>query len=466
MSGLPDLDRWVAIVERRLGLACDAWQRERLGRLLERRRAELEAAASIDAPWERLPAALRRAIAEELTIGETYFFREAAQIEAAVGFAIPERARAAGGRPVRVLSAGCSSGEELYSIAMLLSERGTGGTSAEVVLHGIDVSAAAVQLARRGQYSAWSLRAAPEAARARWFRAKGDQYEMDPALRRGVTFEERNLLDPDQAFWAPGSYDIIFCRNLFIYFSDRAIRAALDQLAGALSPGGFLMVASSESVRGLSDAFEPIYVGDALCHRRRDDKAPAARPRATPAPAPAQAPAAEHWLEAIRRSSERIAALLPGDRPAAPRAPALASAGGAGLDPEIALAAAAILSEEGRLPEAAAICERLLEGGAPVAGAHYLLGLCREHEGSAARAAEHHREAVRIDAGFALAWLRLGILARRAGDHAGARRAMEQAAARLAQEPESRIARFGSGFRRDALLELCREELKALGGAR
>lgn len=464
MRGSPDLDRWVALVEQRLGLACDTWQRERLGSLLQRRRADIEAAAAIDAPWERLPSGLRRAIAEELTIGETYFFREAAQIEAVAGFAIPERARASGGRPVRILSAGCSSGEELYSVAMLLAERGADGTSADVALHGIDVSAAAVQQARRGQYSAWSLRALPEAARARWFRAKGDQHEIDPALRRGVSFEERNLLEPDQAFWAPGSFDIILCRNLFIYFSDRAIRAALDQLAGALSPGGFLLVASSESVRGLSDAFEPFYVGDALCHRRRDGRAPAARPRATPAPA--RAPAAEHWYEAIRRSSERIAALLPGDLTAAPRAPIEVKAGGVGLDPELALGAAAILSEEGRLSEAAAICERLLQGGAPVAGAHYLLGLCREHEGSAARAAEHHREAVRIDGSFAMAWLRLGILARRAGDRAGARRAMEQAAARLAEEPESRIARFGSGFRRDALLELCREELKALGGAR
>jgi chemotaxis protein methyltransferase CheR len=136
------------------------------------------------------------------------------------------------------------------------------------------------------------------------------------------------------------------------------------------------------------------------------------------------------------------------------------------VDPDVELLTAVIYCNQGLFSEAERICVEATGDDARGATAHYLLGLCREHEGDRRRAMEHHARAIRLDPSFAMPHLHLGLLARRAGDARTARAEMKLAADLVARERPDRILLFGGGFHRNALLELCRAELRACGEAR
>ena len=125
---------------------------------------------------------------------------------------------------------------------------------------------------------------------------------------------------------------------------------------------------------------------------------------------------------------------------------------------------AVLLTNHGRINESEEVCRRLLALDELNAGAHYLMALCREHDGDANRAIEHGLTAIYLDPGFAMPHLHLGILAKRSGDNVSAQRELGKARVLLASEDASRILLFGGGFSRDALLQLCRMQLTAAGG--
>jgi chemotaxis protein methyltransferase CheR len=133
-------------------------------------------------------------------------------------------------------------------------------------------------------------------------------------------------------------------------------------------------------------------------------------------------------------------------------------------DPDALLLRAVLLTNHGRVNESEEVCRRLLALDELNAGAHYLMALCREHEGDTDRAIEHGLTSIYLDPSFAMPHLHLGILAKRAGDTVGAQRELGKARVLLASEDASRILLFGGGFSRDALLQLCRMQLTAAGG--
>ena len=135
-------------------------------------------------------------------------------------------------------------------------------------------------------------------------------------------------------------------------------------------------------------------------------------------------------------------------------------------EPDALLLRAILLTNSGQLDEAEEACRRLLDLDDLNAGAHYVMALCREYAGDAASAVEHDKTAIYLDAGFAMPHLHLGLAARRAGDDVSARHELSQALVLLAREDASRLLLFGGGFSRDALLSLCRSELRAIGGDR
>jgi chemotaxis protein methyltransferase CheR len=410
------------------------------------------------------------------------------------------------GAPLRVLSAGCASGEEAYTVGMFARERGVG---ARLRITGIDVNPAVVARARRGRYSAWSLRATPHEARERWFERDGAEFILSAEIRRMAAFEERNLLDEDPAFWAPHAFDVIFCRNVLIYFSREAMQATIARFARALAPGGLLFLGDAENLRGISHDFHLQHTHDTFYYSVREALAAAPRPvaaRATPAVAdafPAVAlPADESWVDAIHEAADRIARLArtnhaPAAAPATPRAappaPPAPTAAADGIvaatlllrqeryaeamtvldglgpdthdDPDVQLLRAGLCVNQGDLDEARRTCGRLLELDELNAGAHYLLALCDEHAGDLASAAEHDRVAAYLDATFAMPRLHLGRLARRRGDLETARAELSRALDLLAREETTRVLLFGGGFGRDVLSQLARAELRACGEA-
>lgn len=185
---------------------------------------------------------LRRLI-ESLLVHESYFFRELPALEALVDRylvgVVRQRGRA------RVWSAACSAGEEPYTLAMLLEERGL-ADSVEVV--GTDLSTAALARAASGRYSRRALRDGfPAELAAKYLEVSPQGVIVAPRIRAAVGFERLNLLD-NVAIARLGMFDAILCRNVFIYFRDERVRAVVDRLTESLVPGGLLAVGVSESL--------------------------------------------------------------------------------------------------------------------------------------------------------------------------------------------------------------------------
>jgi chemotaxis protein methyltransferase CheR len=500
-SGL--VERFRAIVARRLGLQFEdaklGWLGDVLRRRVESKRqvgelylAQLES----DAAPDELAA-----LAQELTVAETYFFRSIDQFRALQEQVLPERLCAqAARRCLRILSAGCASGEEAYSIAMALHGL-LPDPSWKVSIHAVDLNPAMIEKARRARYTAWSLRETPAALRERWFRPDGCEVVVDDAVRAAVIFEERNINVDDTEFWRPGTFDVVFCRNVLMYFTPQGAQAAVVRIARSLAPGGILFLGHAETLRGLSQDFHLRHTHGTFYYQRKDAVEPVpagglqARAFATGAAESALTVAGiergDSWVEAIGKAAERIRALTeqPADRPRRTAVPAARGwhlgraldlfrqerfADALGLmqalpaestrDPDMLLLHAVLLVHRGQLDQAEETCHRLLAIDGLNAGAHFVLALCREGAGDHAGAADRDQVAVYLDPAFAMPRLHLGLLARRAGDHEAVRRELQQALALLEREDASRLLLFGGGFDRGALLSLCRAELRAIGG--
>jgi len=499
------LDRLRAAVSSRLGLQLEDSNVEPLATLASER-VEAGAARSGDAYVRAVEAGEPvelKAIAARVTVGETYFFRNANDLAAFSGEVLPERLRArAGERRLRMLSAGCSSGEEPYTLAMLARDHpDLAGWDVEIT--GVDVNPSAIARARAARYGPWSLRQTSDAARARFFQEEGREVRVRDDVRALVRFEERNLLDEDGVLWTPGVWDVVFCRNVLMYFSRETMSRIVSRIARALAPGGYLFLGHAETLRGISSDFHLLHTHGTFYYQRREGAAPAggvaaAFVAASPTPPPLLDPDLD-WLDAIRMASERIAGLsrsgaaltgpAPGvDRPPAPAAAvgvpdvaralallreerfaeALAALGPAaadGTDTDALLLRAVILASSGDPGAADAVCARILELDELSAEAHYVKALCREHARDREGAANHDHYALYLDPTFAMPRLHLGLMAKRTGDLEGARRELARALALLAGEDAARILLLGGGFTRAALVDVCRAELRACGGA-
>ncbi len=498
-----DILRLRAIVARRLGIAYDE---SRLDVLADALRASLDAAGSTPARFlQRLasPASGRdelRSIAARLSVPETYFLRYENQFRAFAEVVLPDRARArADTRQLRILSAGCASGDEAYSVAITVRERLPDLAEWKVTIVGIDMNSEALEKAARARYTTWSLRETSDSVRDRYFAADGRDYVLDPAIRAMVTFEERNLLDDDPLFWQPASFDVIFCRNVTMYFVPEAARSVIARIEGALVPDGYLFLGHAETLRGVSQAFHLRHTHETFYYQRRGGAEGAFGVlRASDTDAPRLAPAVEigdSWVATIKGASDRIAALArdPSRREGASLAavapiaradlgPALALLGqerftealaalrdlpsDLRLGPDALLLGAVLLTNRGDLAEAEGLCRQLLERDEFNADAHYLLALCRDHAGDPLGATECDRTALYLDPCFAMARLHLGLVARRSGEFATARVELGLALDLLQREEPSRVLLFGGGFSRETLVRLCRAELEATEGAR
>lgn len=497
-----EIDGFRALVTRRLGLAYEDGKLDYLADIL-RDRVEAFGYGHAGPYLGRLSKSTEwpeewRVLAEKLTVGETYFFRYWDHFRAFAEVVLPARSR-----DLRILSAGCASGEEAYSLAILLRERlaplglseSTGAPS--VRIHGIDVNPAAIRKASRARYSAWSLRETPSGLRERYFRAEGKDFLLSEAVRERVTFEERNLIEPDPAFWHPCAFDVIFCRNVTMYFPLEVSRAVIDRITQALSPGGYLFLGHAETLRGIAEGFHLRHTHDTFYYQRRGEHEPCPPRIAPPSgtswviPSVALLDSSGSWVEAIQRASDRIAALASAPAAHPPDGTETRRTWDLGVilellrkerysdamnllsalpaesnkDADAQLLRAVILTNGGDLAGARATCRQILEADELHAGAHYLMALCLEHEGDSKGALEHDQTAVYLDATFAMPRFHLGLLAKRRGHVDLAKRELEQALTLLAREDSSRILLFGGGFSRDALADLCRAELRACGGA-
>ena len=466
--GRHDVEQFRALVADRLGLCFDD---SKLGVLADALRRRVEAGngagddylirlAASHCPPEEL-----RALAQDLTVTETYFYRSVDQIHAFVERVLPRcLAASAGSRRARVLSAGCASGDEPYSLAIAIRER-LPEAADRVAITAVDVNPAMLDKAHQARYSAWSLREFPVELRPRWFRAEGPSFLLDDAVRRAVTFEERNLAHGDPELWQAQSWDVVFCRNLLMYFSPSLAQAVVERIARSLVPGGYLFLGHAETLRGLSNDFHLCHTHDTFYYQLREgapgratDFVASTRERIDGVGA-SPLSADSTWVDTVRRTAERIDALAELSNALSAAPPATERV----RDPQALLLRAVSLVHSGALAPAEPVCRELIECDELNAGAHYLLALCREGSGDPAGAVEEDRIAVYLDPGFAMARLHLGLLARRRGERETARRELSEALLRLRREDVSRLLLFGGGFSREALITLCRSELGKCG---
>lgn len=200
---------------------------------------------------------IRNAV-ELLTNHETYFFREVAQLRFVTQLVVGR------GGTVRILSAGSSTGEEAYSVAMLLDEA---KTTANLDIVGVDISHRVIERARTAAYTANSFRGVDGAVVERYFSTRDGQLHLAPEIRDTVMFDRLNLME-SEGVSELGGFDIILCRNVLIYFSRESKARAIANLTEILQPGGYLFLGHAESLFDVPHALEMVRAGSVIAHRR------------------------------------------------------------------------------------------------------------------------------------------------------------------------------------------------------
>jgi chemotaxis protein methyltransferase CheR len=196
--------------------------------------------------------------------GETYFFRDPDGLAAFADEIAPERLLANGGL-IDIWSAGCATGEEPYTLAMLLAERGV-LPGRRVRIRGSDLSPANVRRAREGLYGLHSLRATNLERRGRHFEAVGsDRFRVRPPATEVVTFESRPLLDEP---FTGDLYDVIVCRNVLIYFDEDARRRVAEQFVARLKPGGYLLLGPSDALAAAATSLTLVRLSRDVAYRK------------------------------------------------------------------------------------------------------------------------------------------------------------------------------------------------------
>ncbi len=370
-----------------------------------------------------LDADERQALLDEVTIQETHFFRNPPQIRALRAHVLPELLRhaEAHGRRLRIWSAGCSTGEEAYSIAMLLRELMPTLVGWDVRVIATDVSERALEAARSGRYGTRAVQMATPADLARFFVPAGTAYEVRPEVRELVEFRHHNLVTEPPPFEPDEHVDLILCRNVTIYFSRDTTRALMQRLHRTLRDGGYLFLGHSETLWQVSQDFRLVALGSgtdaAFVYRRLDLPAPGLPERRAVLP--------------DRRTQDSGPPAAGPDRRVTPRrvepmpVPVEDS-------PAVTPATVRTALREGRYADAARLAGLLVDASPLEPQGFYLRGLALVSGGQDAAALVDLRKAVYLDPAAGLAHFLLAGALSRCGDHGAAVREFAAAADTLA----------------------------------
>lgn len=412
------------------------------------------------------PQELTRII-DSVTVHQTEFFRHRQLFEALRHRIIPGLSADAHRqhRPVRIWSAGCSTGEEPYSLAMIALESAREG----VAVVATDLAPGVLRFAQAGAYSLKAVANIPPDLRTRHLKATGPSVEVGPELRKAVTFAHHNLAR--DAAPLEGA-DLVMCCNVTIYFSDEAFQRTVRTLCGAIRPGGYLVLGHSESLWRVDHPLELVDLRGAFAYRRplpeeRPLVAPkpaAGRPMPAPAPLPPNSPTApakpartaKPLTKVVAPSLVPAASALYHTLPPSPRPVELA---------ELVAAAQGML-ERDDLATLETILEVNLAALPSTPELHLLLGILRQRQGKADEAAASFSRAIYCDASCSLAWFyRAAVLdvqgaaEKAAGDYSTAARC-------LARDPAQRWDQFLESMGHQALIRHCQERSAALGSSR
>jgi chemotaxis protein methyltransferase CheR len=389
------------LLYRAAGLAFDDSRRESLAfSVHERMRAAgcTDVASYLELVAGTTGADERQALLDEVTIPETHFFRNPPQIRALRKYVLPELLKqAAATRRLRIWSAGCSTGEEPYTIAMLLRELLPSSSRWDIKVIASDISTRALSAARRGRYGDRAFVMTDPVDLQRFFvlDTEAGCYEVREELKELIEFRHHNLVTEAPPV-GPGELDLLLCRNVTIYFDRDTTRSLMQRFHTSLRDGGYLFLGHAETLWQISDAFALVPLGDAFVYRRPgpDGERRSVLPdrRTEDEPRPTKADRRRTIDDRRKPSVSRRGLVLPSAPPASPPPPA--------VDPLDAVRAAA---ESGRYAEAADLAAEVTTADPLRQQAHYLHGLALTNMGRDADALVVLRKAVYLapDDGFA-----------------------------------------------------------------
>jgi len=352
---------------------------------------------------ERLQSSPREmeAFIEAVVISETSFFRDKGPFASLDRHMRDEWIPARRARRLRILSAPCSSGEEPYSIAMVLLEAGM--KPGDYRIDALDISRTLLRKAVRAAYTEYSFRGAPVSLRTRYFETVGNEYVLKDDVRQGVRFIHGNLLD-GHALADQLPYDVVFCRNLLIYLGAQARARVLSIIDRLVAPDGLLFVGHAETSCFQTSRFVPLNPRGAF-HFRKVEGSPATTqegavanlPSMVSVPPPVQiAPRRPNITRETKQPSSEI-----------PK-------------PKDSIAVARQLANQGQLSDAATICERLLQEDSTNADAYCLLGIVLHGQENLQQAEECFNRAIYLDEQCYDAVVHLSLIKEHRGDSVGA----------------------------------------------
>jgi chemotaxis protein methyltransferase CheR len=411
-----------------------------------------------------------------LTVGETFFFRYNAHFEALTRVVIPELTRAGRNRSIRILSAGCSTGEEPYSIAMSLMGALPDWKKRDIKIFATDINSRSLRRAREGVYSSWKIRVTEKSHLERYFYRVGESYVVNDDVKSLVDFSYLNLQLSDQL--PANSFDIIFCRNVMIYFTTATTKKVVDRFAEALNPGGYLFLGHSETLSHISSRFERHILGGGFYYtKKREAPAEAEKPLAGKLP-PAQAAADNKTVEKILPAVKPpLAGAVQGEKP---DLEAIFAAGLNSLYQGNYDEAASFISELlrikpdhtgaimaegeihlmcGRAEEALECFNKALSLNDLLAEGYFLRGFLFEMRDRVKDALDEYRKAVLLKMDFVMPHYNLGKLYFRSGDVRSCSREFKNSLKMLEKAGREEIIPFSGGLSREVFLEQLRSEM-------
>ena len=338
-----------------------------------------------------------RQLVEEVVVPETWFFRDQEPFNFLADYIFTS------GKDLlldsfRILSIPCSTGEEPYSVAMTLLQAGLKPTS--FYIDAIDISDRVLTSARKGFYKQNSFRTKDLTFRDSFFHRDGNGYKLNTSVRNKVRFLQGNILHP--AFMGSlGLYDLVFCRNVLIYFNEDSQKQAISALYNLLMPEGLLFTGHSEASLFYGTGFVPASHSKSFAFYKERK----------PVPAKPKVSGSSRGFANKNGVSAPISGRIPEKVPAAPasRSPVEQEDGQLSLVRDMA--------DRGQLQEAASLCEQHLRDGGPSAQWYYLLGVIRDSQGEYQEAVKLLRKAVYLDPESIESLIQLSLIAERAGDN-------------------------------------------------
>jgi chemotaxis protein methyltransferase CheR len=435
-----DVARFRALVRARTGMVVPGSRTRDLERALERAvaDADLPDALALHRVLSRKAQAgdLLDAMVSALNVSETHFFRGAPQIKVLEQRILPELIdRRRRERRLRIWSVGCSTGEEAYTLAILLHRLLLELAEWDVLILATDINGRSLERARRGLYTAWSLRGAPEFVRASYLASDGNRFEIVPQIRDMVTFSRLNLAEDDYPSVSTDTQamDLIVCRNVLLYFDEVGARAIVRRLRDALAEGGWLMLGPVEAGLGAFDGLAQDAPGTATYRR---SQGPSARSDREESPAPPVAP--QTTARQLRRTSppSRHSRAPRSSLPSEPSAP----------DGPTAFEVALELWRGGRAEEALRRLEAEAEAHPLTAPLHYLTGLILLEEERTDEALAAFRRCTYVDPAFALGHLAQGIVFAGRGSGRRAAVALDSAVRLVADLEPDEVLPYADGL--------------------